>query len=367
MQLLTPYTLCDHTLRSRIVMAPMTRQRATLEHVPTALMARYYVQRAGAALIVTEATSVSAGANGWLRMPGIYNAGQIDGWRKLVAAVHQQNTPIFLQLQHCGRHSHSSYAPDGAAPAAPSPIALRGLIHTPQGKLPFEKPHALTVAEIDVICADFRRAAAAAREAGFDGIELAAGFGNLLDTFLQSTTNLREDEFGGELKNRTRLLRRVLDELLAVYPRTAVGVRITPNSPINDMGAPDNPETFLYTAALLREYRLAYLHVTDGPCCGIPCIDTPVSLRAVKAAFGGTVIANGGYTAESANAALEAGDADLITFGTAFISNPDLPERIARGWPLNPGAEMWMWYSPGPEGYIDFPVFETDSRHAGGV
>jgi N-ethylmaleimide reductase len=356
MKLLSSCSLSGRWLRNRMVMSPMTRERASLEHVPTALMAEYYAQRADAGLIITEATAISADAVGWLRMPGMYTDQQQAGWKSIVDRVHRRGTPIFLQLQHCGRYSHSSYFADRHPPVAPSPIALTGVLRTPLGKQAFETPRALTAAQIGAIVADYVAAARRAQAAGFDGVEITAAFGNLLDTFLQSTTNLRTDRYGGSCAQRAAFLREVIEGVLSVFPGDSVAVRITPNSPINDMGAADNPATFLHVAELLRDYRLAHLHVTDGPCCGAPCIEPSLALAELKAAFRGPLIANGSYTAAGAEAALASGNADLIAFGSLFICNPDLPQRIARGLPLNPPADPQVWYAPGAEGYIDFPT-----------
>ena len=353
--LLSPFDLRGLPLRNRVAMAPLTRARAGRERVPNALMAEHYVQRASAGLIVAEATVVSEQGRGWVDSPGIYNDAQVEGWRKVVSAVHARGTPIFLQLWHCGRASHSSF--HGGSPAvSASAIPIRGEgIHTPVGKRPYETPRALETAEVAAVVADYRRAAERAREAGFDGVEIHAANGYLIDQFLQSSTNHRTDAYGGSVENRFRFLREIVESIVAYWPAARVAVRLAPNGAFNDMGAPDFRETFTYATQQLDAYGLGYLHVVDGLAFGFHGLGQPMTLPEFRAVFRGPLMGNCGYTQETADAAIASGQADLIAFGRPFISNPDLVERFAHGWPLNPPADVTVWSAPGAQGYTDFP------------
>lgn len=358
--LLSPFQLGDLFLNNRVVMAPLTRARAGEARLANSLMAQYYVQRASAGLIFTEATVISKQAIGWQNTPGIYTDAQSAAWKPIVDAVHDHSTPIFMQLWHCGRASHSSFQENGQLPVAPSALKLNGdHIHTPNGSQPHEVPRALETDEISLIVEDYRRAAERAKMAGFDGIEIHAANGYLIDTFLQSKTNQRTDQYGGTLENRFRFLKQVVEAILTVWPANRVGVRLSPNGVYNDMGSADYRETFLYTAEQLNPYGLAYLHLLDGLGFGFHELGTPMTLSEFRQVFSGVLIGNCGYTQEQAEQAISAGAADLIAFGRPFISNPDLVERFTHNWPLNPPAEMKDWYAFGPEGYIDFPVYQA--------
>jgi N-ethylmaleimide reductase len=321
-------------------------------------MAEYYAQRAGAGLLVTEATTVSAQGNGWVNSPGIYSDEQRDAWRPVVRAVHDEGSPIFLQLWHCGRASHSSFH-DGELPVAPSAIAIQGEgVHTPAGKQPHEVPRALRTEELPSVVADYVAAARRARDAGFDGVEVHAANGYLLDQFLQSKTNHREDGYGGSVENQYRLLKEVVEGVLQVFPAHRVGVRLSPNGVFNDMGSPDFRETFSFVARQLDAYGLAYLHVLDGLAFGFHELGEPVTLTEAREVTATPLIGNCGYTQESGEAAVAEGSADLIAFGRPFIANPDLVERFRHGWPLN-DADPATWYSGehGAEGYTDYPRY----------
>ncbi|MBL8871414.1 MAG: alkene reductase, partial [Planctomycetaceae bacterium] len=313
-------------------------------------------QRASCGLILTEATTISPQANGWVNSPGIYTDAMVDGWKEVVKQVHAAGSRIFLQLWHMGRASHSSFHA-GKLAVAPSAIAIQGdYIHTPIGKRPHEVPRALETNEIPGVVEEYRRAAANAKLAGFDGVEVHGANGYLIDQFLQSKSNHRTDEYGGAVANRYRFLRDVVTAVCSVYPANRVGVRISPNGVFNDMGSPDYRETFLYVAEQLDKFGLAYLHVMDGLAFGFHGLGTPMTLAEFRSVFSGTLMGNCGYTAEQAERAIELGDADLISFGRPFISNPDLVERWKNGWPLAPDAPVETWYTPGGEkGYIDFP------------
>ena len=354
-QLLSTFDLRGLALRNRVVMAPLTRARAGRERVPNDLMVEYYTQRASAGLIITEATTVSEQGIGWIDSPGIYNDAQEFGWKKIVAALHARGTPVFLQLWHCGRASHSAF--HGGQPAvSASAIKINGdYIHTPQGKLPYEVPRALETAEVVAVVEDYRRAAVRARAAGFDGLEIHAANGYLINQFLDSKTNQRTDRYGGSLENRFRFLKEIVAAILTVWPANRVGVRLSPNGNFNDMGAPDFRETFTYAAGQLNPFGLAYLHVVDGLAFGFHEQGKPMTLPEFRAVFAGPLMGNCGYTQETAEAAIASGQADLIAFGRPYLSNPDLLERFANGWELNPPAELKMWSAPDARGYTDFP------------
>ncbi|MBT8112976.1 MAG: alkene reductase [Gammaproteobacteria bacterium] len=355
MKMFDKFKMGDLLLNNRIVMAPMTRARAGESRVPNDMMAEYYTQRVTAGLIITEATTISEQANGWLQSPGIYTDEMTEGWRKVVDSVHQHDGKIFLQLWHCGRASHSSFH-NGKPAVAPSAIKINGdYIHTPKGKEDYETPKALSSEEIAQTIIDYRNSAIRAKEAGFDGVEIHSANGYLLDTFLQSKTNHRTDEYGGSIESRYRMLDEVLKEVCDVWPANRVGVRLSPNGVFNDMGSPDYQEQFTYVASQLNNYGLAYLHVMDGLGFGFHGLGEPMTLSEFRKVFSNTLIGNCGYTQETAEQAVADGHADLIAFGRPFISNPDLVERFKNKLPLNPEADMTTWYTPaGREGYTDF-------------
>ena len=352
--LLSTFDLRGLALRNRVVMAPLTRARAGRERVPNDLMVEYYTQRASAGLVITEATTISEQGIGWVDSPGIYNAVQEAGWKKIVAALHARGTPVFLQLWHCGRASHSTF--HGGQPAvSASAIKINGdYIHTPQGKLPYEAPRALATAEVAAVVEDYRRAAARAQAAGFDGVEIHAANGYLIDQFLQSKTNQRTDHYGGSVENRCRFLKEIVAATLTVWPANRVGVRLSPNGNFNDMGAPDFRETFTYAAGQLTAIGLGYLHVVDGLAFGFHEQGQPMTLAEFRALFAGPLMGNCGYTQDTAEAAIASGHADLIAFGRPYLSNPDLVERFANGWELNPPADIKVWSAPDARGYTDF-------------
>ena len=349
-------------LKNRVVMSPLTRSRAGKERMPNPLMAEYYTQRASAGMIITEATVISKQGIGWLNSPGIYTDEQAEAWKIVTAALHAKRTPVFLQLWHCGRASHSSFHEDEGLPVAPSAVKPGGdYIHTPMGKQPYETPRSLETEEVKRVVEDYRRAAERAARAGFDGVEIHAANGYLIDQFLQSRTNKRTDEYGGSLENRYRFLDEIVRAVCTVWPSVRVGVHLSPNGNFNDMGSTDFRETFLYVAERLDEYDLCYLHVIDGLAFGFHEMGDPMTLPEFREVFTGPLIGNCGYTRETAEEAIRGGYADLISFGRPFLSNPDLVERFANGWPLNPPAEIKAWYSFGPAGYTDFPTYEESA------
>lgn len=351
-------TMGDLSLKNRIVVAPMTRARAGKDRIPNAWMAEYYAQRSGVGMILTEATTISPQANGWVNSPGIYTKEMVDGWKDVVRRVHAEGSRIFLQLWHMGRASHSSFH-HGSLAVAPSAIAIQAeYIHTPIGKQPHEVPRALETQEIPGIVEEYRRAAENAKAAGFDGVEIHGANGYLIDQFLQAKTNQRTDEYGGSIANRCRFMQEVVTAVCSVFPAERVGVRISPNGMFNDMGSPDYRETFLYLAQKLDAFGLAYLHVMDGLAFGFHGLGTPMTLSEFRPLFRGKLMGNCGYSAEQAERVIEAGDADLISFGRPFISNPDLVDRWKNGWPLAADAPVETWYTPGNDkGYIDFPKY----------
>ncbi len=349
--LFTPLTLGGLTLPNRIVMAPMTRNRAGEGNVPTALNAEYYSQRAAAGLIITEASQISPEAVGYPATPGIHSDEQVAGWRQVTDAVHAEGGRIFIQLWHVGRISHSSMLPDKIQPVAPSAIRPEGDAVTYEGMQPFESPRALTTEEIPGLCADYAAAAQRAGDAGFDGVEIHAANGYLLDEFLRDGTNTRTDTYGGSIENRMRLLDEVITAVSTVWPSNRIGVRLSPENQFNDIRDSQPQAMFNAVVEMLRGHQLAYLHVLEGDMLGG---DRRVDYHELKRRFGGLYMANNGYTQARAEQALQQGDADLVAFGQLFLANPDLPERFAQGARLNePDPETF--YGGDEKGYTDYP------------
>lgn len=355
--LFDPVSMGSYNLKNRIVLAPMTRGRAGSERIPNDLMAEYYFQRASAGLLITEATVVSKQGIGWIDSPGIYNSAMVEGWQKVTRKLEPTGTPVFLQLWHCGRASHSDFH-NGNLPVSASAVRLQGDgIHTPFGKKEYETPRPLTIDEIKVTVDDFRKAAVNAKEAGFSGVEVHAANGYLINQFLDSKTNLRNDEYGGSLENKYRFLKEVLDAAMKTWSPKQVGVRISPNGIFNDMGSSDYKETFLYVAEELNKLNLGYLHIMDGLAFGFHEKGDPMTLSDFRKIYKGVIVGNCGYTKESAQERVASGDADLVAFGRPYITNPDLPERLKNDWPLNPSEDMSLWYTPEPEGYTDYQPY----------
>ncbi|MCL4120062.1 UNVERIFIED_CONTAM: hypothetical protein GTU68_011763 [Idotea baltica] len=341
-------------------MAPLTRARAGESRVPNELMAEYYSQRASAGLIISEATTISSQANGWVQSPGVYTDEMTAGWRNVVDAVHVAGGRIFLQLWHMGRASHRDFH-DGQLAVAPSAIAIEGdPIRTPKGKKPHEVPRALETDEIPQVVEDYRLAAERAKSAGFDGVEIHAANGYLIDQFLQSKTNHRTDDYGGSIENRYRFLGEVVDAVTSVWPANRVGVRLAPNGNFNDMGSPDYREQFTHAAVQLDSYRLSYLHIVDGLAFGFHELGEAMVLPEFRKVFAGPLMGNCGYDQQSAESAISDGDADMIAFGRPYISNPDLVSRFINEWPLADAGSQELWYSHDAEGYTTFPRFEAN-------
>jgi N-ethylmaleimide reductase len=361
MKLLEPYRLGPLTLPNRMVMAPLTRNRAP-GGIPNEMMADYYAQRASAGLIVSEGTQISPLGQGYQDTPGIYSDEHRDGWRRVTDAVHEAKGRIFAQLWHVGRVSHSYY--HGQTPVAPSAIAPEGKAYTPEGMKPYETPRALTTNEVHEIVDQFKHAAKIAKDANFDGVEIHAANGYLIDQFLQSGSNQRTDEYGGSVENRSRFLFEIVDAVKSVWGDGRVGVRLSPGNGMNGIHDANPEETFTYVARRLNDVPgLAYLHVVEAPVPSEGPDDHAVcATDMLRPVFKGTLISTGGYTPETAEHALEKGRADLIGFGKLFIANPDLPERIRTGAPLN-DPDTKTFYTPGEHGYVDYPSLEP--AHAG--
>ncbi len=329
------------------------------------MMVRYYGQRAGAGLIITEGTFISRQAIGWMQAPGIYTDKQGADWRAVTEVVHAKGGHIYLQLWHTGRSSHSLLREDRSPGVSSSPIPIRtGHINTPEGKKDYETPRALETFEIPGVVSDYAAAARRAKDAGFDGVEIHSANGYLLDQFLQSVVNQRVDEYGGSIENRARFLLEVADAVIGVWGGEHVGVRLSPNGTYNDVGSPDFREQFLYAATELGKRGLGYLHVMDGLGFGFHQQGEPMTLKEFRAVFPGTIIGNVGYTQATAEDRIASGDADLIAFGRPYITNPDLVERFRHGWPLAKFDDNSHWYTFGPTGYTDYPDYGQDAPEA---
>ena len=356
--LLSPYKLGNLELPNRLVMAPLTRNRAGKGNVPGPLNATYYAQRASAGLIIAEATQVSPQGQGYPSTPGIHSAEQVEGWKLVTDAVHQQGGRIFLQLWHVGRISHPDLQPDGALPVAPSAIAPKGEASTYEGPKPFVTPRALETSEIPEIIEQYRQGAENALQAGFDGVEVHGANGYLLDQFLRDGTNHRTDEYGGSLENRARLLLEVTEAVVGVWGAQRVGVRLSPSGTFNDMHDSNPLATFGYAAQALNRFGLAYLHIIEVNEADLRHGGTEVPTRSLRGHFTGTLMVNGGYNRDRANAVLAKGEADLVSFGTLFLANPDLPQRLTLNAPLNQ-PDPTTFYGGGEKGYIDYPFWQA--------
>lgn len=349
--LLEPVTIGDLNLPNRIVMAPLTRSRAGESRTPNDLMRDYYVQRASAGLILTEATSVSPQGVGYADTPGIWSAAQVDGWREVTRGVHEAGGRILLQLWHVGRISDPVFL-NGDLPVAPSALAPAGHVSLVRPQRPYVTPRALEADELPGIVAAYAQGAENARKAGFDGVELHGANGYLLDQFLQDGSNKRTDRYGGSIENRARLMLEATDSVLKVWEPGRVGMHLAPRRDSHDMGDSSPAETFGYVAEQLGRRSLAFICAREA--------EGPDSLGPqLKKAFGGTYIANEGFTRESAQEIIRAGNADAVAFGKLFIANPDLPRRFALGSRLN-AWDSSTFYAGGVKGYTDYPALEGD-------
>jgi len=360
-KLLSPLNLGPHVLRNRIVMAPLTRTRAGERNVPRQMNVEYYRQRASAGLIITEATPVSPFGHGYRGTPGIHTEEQRDGWRPITQAVHEEGGLIFQQLWHVGRLSHQDLQPGGVLPVAPSAIRPSGDALTPEGPKPRPTPRALEAAEIPAIIEEFRRGAQFASEAGFDGVEVHGANGYLPDQFLNSSSNLRTDEWGGSLEKRARFLLAVTDAVISVWGADRVGVRLSPTNQHGDIEDENRLETYSYAVQEVNKRKPAYIHLVSPRVSGNLDVQSELDLgpdRFRPLITGNTrLIAAGGYKPAEAETLLQRGDADSVAFGRLFIANPDLPRRIALGVVLN-AYDRSTFYTRGPEGYLDYLTLE---------
>ena len=351
--LFQPLKVGDTEIKNRIVMAPLTRNRATHGNdAPNDLNVEYYTQRASAGLIVTEATQISRQGQGYIYTPGIYSDAQVEGWTAVVKAIHAAGGKVFLQAWHVGRISHTSLQPDGGRPVAPTAIQAEGVkTYIETGMVDVSKPRALETGEMAGIVADYRRAFENVKRAGFDGVEVHGANGYLLDEFMKSETNQRTDSYGGSVENRCRLTLEVVDAAIAVLGKGRVGIRLSP-APVQGAKDADPQATFGYLVAELGRRGIAYVHVIEG--VTQTNRDAVVDWVALREAFGGTYIANNLYDRETAIDAVKAGRVDAVCFGRAFISNPDLPERLRTGAPLSQDHKE-TWYGGDAKGYTDYP------------
>ncbi len=347
LKLLEPLSIGELRLANRIFMSPLTRCRASAGRVPNTLMRDYYVQRASAGLIISEATSVSPMGVGYPNTPGIWSPEQTAGWKQITSAVHAAGGKIFLQLWHVGRVSDPSYL-DGALPVAPSAIAPKGHVSLIRPMRSFVTPRALELSEIPGVIGAYRLGAANALAAGFDGVEIHGANGYLLDQFLQESTNKRTDDYGGPIENRARLMLEVTDAVISVWGAGRVAMHLAPRGDAHDMGDSNPTATFGYVARELGRRKIAFI-------CARESVGPNRLGPELKKQFGGIYVANEGFTSETAEQVLAAGEADAVAFGKLFIANPDLPNRLARNAPLNP-PDSSTFYADGPKGYTDYPT-----------
>ena len=356
--LFDPIQLGAITAPNRILMAPLTRGRATRDHVPTPLMAEYYAQRASAGLIITEATGISRQGLGWPFAPGLWSDAQTAGWKPVTQAVHDAGGRIVAQLWHMGRQVHSSVI--GEQPVSSSATISPGKVHTYEGRQPHEEARSLDIAEIPGLLDSYARATENALAAGFDGVQIHSANGYLIDQFLRDGANLRSDAYGGSVDNRTRLLREVATRVATVAGADRTAVRLSPNGESQGVDDSDPVNLFVPAAKLLSDIGIGFLELREpGPEGTFGRSDVPRLSPEIRKAFAGPLVLNSDYfTLEAAQERIDAGVADAISFGRSFLANPDLPSRLASGAPLNE-AVMATWYSQGAEGYVDYPALET--------
>ena len=351
--LFDPIKLGAISAPNRVLMAPLTRGRATREHVPTAVMATYYAQRASAGLILTEATGISQEGLGWPYAPGIWTAAQVEAWKPITAAVHEAGGRIALQMWHMGRVVHPSFV-GGAAAVSSSATTAPDYAHTYEGKQRYTEARPLTVDDIKRLLDDYEHAAKNAIAAGFDGVQIHAANGYLIDQFLRDNSNFRDDAYGGSIENRVRLLSEVTERVVATVGADRTGVRLSPNG--DSQGVNDSQPVALFTAAaaVLDKLGIAYLELREPPLDGTyGTADSPPVHPAIRKVFKGPLILNSDYSFDRARAALAAGEADAIAFGRPFISNPDLPHRLSNELSLTPDHSA-TWFSQGEKGYVDY-------------
>ena len=355
--LFSPLNLGEIALSNRIVMSSLTRNRAGTGNVPTELVAEYYRQRASAGLILTEASPICPEGHGYPRTPGIHTSEQIRGWQKVTRAVHEAGGKIAIQLWHVGRISHPDLQPGGSLPVAPSALKPQGQAITYTGMKDYVTPRALDLSEIPGLVSSYVRAAENAMEAGFDGVEIHAGNGYLLDQFLRSSTNRRHDAYGGSRENRARLLFEVLEAVCSKIGHGKVGVRLSPVTPFNDI-SDDNPQdTFEYVVEELNRFELAFLDLLQGTGGAPKEAWTPFDYDRLRSIYQGKLIRNNGYDFETATRAVETGAADAIAFGRLLLANPDLVERFRKGAQLN-APDYEKLYAGEEKGYTDYPFLD---------
>jgi len=354
MDLFSPLTIGKHTLKNRMIMAPLTRCRSVHDHTPNDLMATYYEQRATAGLIISEATQISPMGIGYPCTPGIYTSEQIEGWKKVTRRVHEKGGKMFLQLWHVGRISHPSFL-GGRLPVSASAIKPVGQVYTFEGMKEYKTPHALEVQEIEAIVQEYVQAAENAIKAGFDGVEVHAANGYLLDQFLRDGTNTREDAYGGNIENRSRFLFEVIKGVTLKIGAEKTGLRLSPSGTFNDMTDSNPQEHFKYVCEELNTFSLAYLHIVDALEGDIRHGANVVSLSEIRAAYKGVLIVCGGYDKEKGNRVIKEKQADAVAFGTLYVANPDLVERFKTDALLNE-ADINTFYTQDEKGYTDYPV-----------
>jgi N-ethylmaleimide reductase len=356
--LLQPLVAGEIELANRVVMAPLTRNRATPgTDAPRGMNVEYYRQRASAGLIVSEGSQISRQGQGYVWTPGIYTDEQVAGWRKVTDAVHAAGGRMVIQLWHVGRVSHVSLQANEQAPVGPSPLTAKTRTYIETGFAEVSAPRALSLEEIPGIVSDFARAAERARDAGFDGVEIHGANGYLLDQFMKDGSNQRTDSYGGSIENRARFTIEVAEAVAKAWSPGRVGIRLSPVTPANGITDTNPQPLFEHVAKRLGELKLAFIHVIEGATGG-PRDNLPFDYAALKQAFRGTYIANNGYTRDLAIEAVSSGSADAIAFGKAFISNPDLVERLRSGAPLNEWDQK-TFYGGGEQGYIDYPALDA--------
>lgn len=349
------------TCPNRIVMAPLTRGRATREHVPTELMKTYYAQRAGAGLIISEATGMSRQGMGWPYAPGIWTGEQAEAWKPITGAVHDAGGRIFCQLWHMGRIVHPSLI-GGEQPVSASATTAPGQAHTYDGRQDYTEARALELAEIPQLLDDYAMAAGLAMAAGFDGVQIHAANGYLIDQFLRDNSNLRDDDYGGSIENRVRLLRQVTHAVADVVGPERTAVRLSPNGEVQGVNDSNPEPLFVAAAQVLDEIGIAFLELREpGPGGTFGKADVDPIAPGIRKVFQRPLVLNSDYDFAKAQSVVEAGEADAISFGRPFIANPDLVRRFERGAELAPLAQMATWYSQGPEGYVDYPALETEA------
>ncbi|NMH87320.1 alkene reductase [Flavivirga algicola] len=359
MKLLNEFKLGNLTLKNRVIMAPLTRNRSTKDRIPSQLNITYYSQRASAGMIITESTAVSENGVGYIYAPGIYTEAQVAGWKTLISEVHKKESVIFNQLFHVGRISHPDFL-EGKQPVAPSSITPQGQVYTYEGYKDYVEPKTLENNEISQIINDFKVAAKNAKEAGFDGIEIHAANGYLINQFIDDVSNTRTDKYGGSIENRSRFLFEIINAVSTIWSPENIGVRLSPSGVFNSVGDSNSKQTYQYIIEKLNGYNLGYLHLMNPM---MPIDEYPEMVANVAEYYGkfynGNLIVNGGFSKESGNGILENGKADMVAYGRLFIANPDLPERFSLDATLNePDHETF--YGGDERGYTDYPFLNLN-------